>query len=1788
MAFKRWIKAAFGIISIAVFLFLISFASAVWYNPFTWFDNVQSQGEIQTQYKFTAKNSTEDKIEIKIGDDKKPGLTPKIKFQRWDGEANFTIEFMDEEKDDAASKKDKDTIEWNKQNVSAKFYNLTDAYEFEIILKEKPKTNIVNFSFNMEGTAAYYQPALTQEFKVGDEEGRVTEVSETQVKDANGNILYERPENVVGSYAIYGQKRDYKLGGKNYGTGKVAHIYRPKIIDAKGDWVWGILNISKENNLMTITIPQKFLDEAAYPVIVDPTLGYTGGGASTLGMNGYTRIGKGVTMPEDGTLINISAYMYEEGADYKNVGIGIYNQAGGSPNAIVAETAPFELSTGATWIWQTRTISGSLTSGTAYHFAANGQNTGGNVIYLAYDAVAGTLYYQANNYSGSMPTPLSESVSGATGNVSIYVTYSTAAGDTEYPQFSSFQDNNGTLTGSGTALFNTTILNTNGTAYLQINGANYTASNTTATLFNVSVSLASGVYNYFWGSWGNGSSANFNITSSRSYTILPHKFSIDFVPPTPANNTQTPNSSININISIMASNLKEIKYNWNGTNYSFYDDSLILLYNFDNRSLLGENGTHVADLSRYSNNGIVYGGAVWNSTGKYGGAFEFTRLDKNITIFNPHSEIQTSDSFTLSVWAYPRSNTSGTWDDFITIGLPNYDSRRLLIYYYAPTNKFGWSSSYTNTSNSTGIGISGDCSTITFPNRWYNIIKIVDNSSKMVNFYVNNVLCSSKNYSAADGVVKDVIGHFRINIDFNGSIDDIAYWNRSLSSSEITQLYNSQLTKYDSHNWSLSINQTDINISTYTYYACIQNSSLGENCTDKRTITRIAGEDTTFPTFSNFQISPANNTDYSPLALYNFNTTIINSNGTAGIQFGGINYTMKNSTSYSLFNKTISDLGAGSYVYYFWAYGNGTAGNYNTTQLFEYRVAKKSLVGTILLTNSHTWTEDYGTTITIGYDESNAGDADVDYILWRNNVNIGDGETILLGGGDWNYKINSTGGQNYSSNALLDPNTMTINRIDQTITALLNSGTSNLTLSYPQQVNISWSGSNQSEMITRINDGLIQPHIYSTYGMGAYVINYSVPQSQNYTLYQDWLNFTINKNTTYSLGISGTTPITYGTSTDVSGSNCPSELSCSMNLPNLAYGVEVSPLRFNYSTAGNANYSENSIIKDITINKAGSQTNLTFTPASPQTYGTAITPYCAFFTGAGSLSLTNGTSGVSITLGGGAWNFNCSYAGNNNYTASSNFSVYTINKASQSITALLNSGTSNLTLSYPNNVNISWSGANQTELITKINNALITPNINLGYGAGAYDINYSSKSNQNYSSYQDWLNFTINKNTTSLSLTGTTPITYGTSTDFTGSGCNSQITCSLNISNAVYGAGAVNANYSTAGNGNYTASSAIFGITINKASPTLTLLINGTAGNQTANEGVQTNVSAYINNNEQMIVLLNNSIDATASNHIYNILAAGNYNFTAYVISTQNYSYAAITRWSHIISVVDITPPTITNLANITHVVNTTLTKQWTATDASGISCWTINDTTNWNINCSGYMKNITALNSIVVWWLNMSVNDTAGNIRYAWFYVDIIFDASGPTLIILVPQNETYDSSKVEINLTATDSSGISAYWYSLDGGGNVTFNPNSSFFNLGFEAEHTAIFYVNDTLNNLAVQNVKFFVGKEYWKFALILGLVGIVLILILLGLFIFNSEIWMLKTSLFVLALIITLITINSIRIISSPSQNLGKLTETGFIISIVVLSVIFLYLFIMTFKDILFSFKQSKRPEDEEER
>jgi hypothetical protein len=77
-----------------------------------------------------------------------------------------------------------------------------------------------------------------------------------------------------GSYAVY--KKETLIGE---GTGKLCHIHRPQIIDSRGRRVWGELSVA--GNELCITIPEAWLSEAGYPVVVDPTIGTTTVGSQT-------------------------------------------------------------------------------------------------------------------------------------------------------------------------------------------------------------------------------------------------------------------------------------------------------------------------------------------------------------------------------------------------------------------------------------------------------------------------------------------------------------------------------------------------------------------------------------------------------------------------------------------------------------------------------------------------------------------------------------------------------------------------------------------------------------------------------------------------------------------------------------------------------------------------------------------------------------------------------------------------------------------------------------------------------------------------------------------------------------------------------------------------------------------------------------------------------------------------------------------------------------------------------------------------------------------------------------------------------------------------------------------------------------------------------------------------------------------------------------------------------------------------------------------------------------------
>lgn len=268
-----------------------------------------------------------ERVNVIVGDDKQPDFKPQVKFHRWDNECNLSIRLKTSKKQTPVEKNGKIST------GNTRFYEVEDGYEFEVILDKKPKSNVVEFTLEDKGVTYHYQSPLTK---------REIEA---------GHIM---PENIIGSYSVYTDK----VGGK-YKVGKFGHIYRPEIIDASGNKVWGKLHI--ENKILSVTVPQEFLDKAKYPVIVDPTFGYTTAGA-TAGRISATpvdyRQGDYFTAPASGTLDSLHASLaLFSGTNFKAKGFVNKKDSVASGSHEQIATAEITNQTGSQ-SWRTFTLNG--------------------------------------------------------------------------------------------------------------------------------------------------------------------------------------------------------------------------------------------------------------------------------------------------------------------------------------------------------------------------------------------------------------------------------------------------------------------------------------------------------------------------------------------------------------------------------------------------------------------------------------------------------------------------------------------------------------------------------------------------------------------------------------------------------------------------------------------------------------------------------------------------------------------------------------------------------------------------------------------------------------------------------------------------------------------------------------------------------------------------------------------------------------------------------------------------------------------------------------------------------------------------------------------------------------------------------------------------------------------------------------------------------------------------------------------------------------------------------------
>ena len=242
----------------------------------------------------------------------------------------------------------------------------------------------------------------------------------------------------------------------------------------------------------------------------------------------------------------------------------------------------------------------------------------------------------------------------------------------------------------------------------------------------------------------------------------------------------------------------------------------MLLLHFDNQSAYGENNTLFYDFSGKNRNGTCKVGRcpTFSLAGKIDKSVNMSVIEQAV-YFPTGRELFNDDNWTLSMWTYLTT----------TAGTPVLLSRESAgdFYLQVPGGDYLYFNLYGT------IGSSSLNSIVT--NKWQHIV--ITQNITSIKFYIDNVDVTSDGTTAASTAVTDGLFFGRWQADgygINGRMDEIAIWNRSLTTTEIASLYKRGLTKFN-----LSVRSCDDSAcsgETFTYINTTNPQSLSQ--TDNR------------------------------------------------------------------------------------------------------------------------------------------------------------------------------------------------------------------------------------------------------------------------------------------------------------------------------------------------------------------------------------------------------------------------------------------------------------------------------------------------------------------------------------------------------------------------------------------------------------------------------------------------------------------------------------------------------------------------------------------------------------------------------------------------------------------------------------------------------------------------------------------------------------------------------------------------------------------------------------------
>jgi hypothetical protein len=227
------------------------------------------------------------------------------------------------------------------------------------------------------------------------------------------------------------------------------------------------------------------------------------------------------------------------------------------------------------------------------------------------------------------------------------------------------------------------------------------------------------------------------------------------------------------------------------------------------------------------NNGTAVGNAVQVEAGALGKGFEFDGVNDYISLSN---QINNSGDITVSSWFKLDALTATYGSCIFCTSYMNYgpgDRDGYGLYTNVNDEKIHWKQ-YGHTSNYEALS---DVLTL---GQWYHAVGVMNTTNIIL--YLDGQLIQSSTLNMSDTNNSNYShrigsdGRFTYQ-DFNGTIDDVMIFNRSLSLEEIQGLYANTSVEY------LENNYTGLTDGNYTFRAYAQDEGGNVNFTELRTVT---------------------------------------------------------------------------------------------------------------------------------------------------------------------------------------------------------------------------------------------------------------------------------------------------------------------------------------------------------------------------------------------------------------------------------------------------------------------------------------------------------------------------------------------------------------------------------------------------------------------------------------------------------------------------------------------------------------------------------------------------------------------------------------------------------------------------------------------------------------------------------------------------------------------------------------------------------------------------------------